>query len=74
MIDDRLVEAAQLGVRYDLLSGKERQELEALRRMRKAILGLADWSSSSLIFGFGYNRCREDVRQIVFDHSPVEGA
>lgn len=73
MIDDRLVEAAQLGVRYDLLSGKERQELEALRAMREAILDLDEWNISSPAFDAGYNRCLEDVRRIVSDHSPIEG-
>lgn len=73
MIDDRLVEAAQLGVRYDLLSGKERQELEALRAMREAILDLDEWNISSPAFDDGYNSCRTAVRRIVSDHSPGEG-
>ena len=74
MFDDRVVEAAQLGVKYDLLSEKERQELESLRRMRDAILDLDEWHLSSPAFDDGYNRCLEDVRQIVLGDSPGEGS
>ena len=70
MFDDRVVEAAQLGVNNPI-NDLERQELEELRRMREAILDLDEWNLSSPAFDDGYNYCRQVVQMIARDSQTI---